>query len=134
MTREMLKGDPEVALAGGGSISANVAQPEGPTTQSFAKKTGGSGGDGAGAASARSGSAAKITTKEATKMAEKLGFKKTNYFSSGQRVFQKGRKFISIDVDNHSGGVWKMADSVKNLADQATRLGTYDQFLNRIGD
>mgnify|MGYP006891168576 CR=1 FL=1 len=31
MTREMLKGDPEVALAGGGSISANVAQPEGPT-------------------------------------------------------------------------------------------------------
>ena len=50
MTREMPKGDPEVALAGGGSTSANAVQPERSTTQLFAKKTGGSGGDGAGAA------------------------------------------------------------------------------------
>ena len=75
-----------------------------------------------------------ITTSQATKMAEQLGFKKTNYFSSGQRVFQKGNRFIAIDVDSHSGGVWKMADSVKNLAFKSTRMGTYDQFLNRIGD
>ncbi len=78
--------------------------------------------------------AKKFTTKEATEMAEKLGFKKTNYFSHGQPIFKKGSKYITIDMDQHNGGVWKMADSVENLSRKSTRLGTYDEFLNRIGD
>ncbi len=83
----------------------------------------------------RSGSAPKITTKQAAAMAEELGFRKTKYITSrGERVFQKGKQFISIDVDNHSGGVWKMARSVEKLERKTTRMGTYDKFLNRIGD
>jgi hypothetical protein len=74
------------------------------------------------------------TTKEATDAAEKLGFKKTNYKSSGQPVFKKGNRYISPDRDSHNGGVWKMADSVKNLGSRTTRMGTYDKCLNRIGD
>jgi hypothetical protein len=49
-------------------------------------------------------------------------------------VFQKGNKFITIDVDSHNGGIWKMANSVENLASKRTRLGTYDKNLNKIGD
>ena len=41
----MSKGDPEVALAGGGSTSANVAQLEGPTTQSRSTQNTRSGGN-----------------------------------------------------------------------------------------
>ena len=72
--------------------------------------------------------------KETAKIAEELGFRKTNYQSHGQTVFQKLNRFISRDMDVHNGGFWKMADSVKNLARKQTRLGTYDKFLNRIGD
>lgn len=34
---------------------------------------------------------------------------------------------------SHIGGVWKMAKSVKDLASDKTRLGTYDALLNRVG-
>ena len=61
-------------------------------------------------------------------------FKKTNYYSNGQPVFQKGNKYISPDVDSHNGGFWKMADSVKNLSSKNKRMGTYDRFLSRVGD
>lgn len=76
----------------------------------------------------------KVTAKEATKIAEKMGFRKTNYFSDGQPVFQKGNKFITIDATSHNGGFWKMANSVKELKLKNTRMGTYDKQLNRIGD
>ncbi|MGF7089301.1 hypothetical protein JOD24_003184 [Kroppenstedtia sanguinis] len=76
----------------------------------------------------------KITAKEASEAAKKLGFKKTNYKSHGQPVFKKGNKYITPDVDQHKGEGWKMADSVKNLKSKKTRMGTYDANLNRIGD
>lgn len=76
----------------------------------------------------------KITTKEAKKAADELGFKKTNYFSQGQPVFKKGNRFISPDIDSHNGGFWKMANSVKDLLSRTTRLGTYTRNLTRIGD
>ncbi|WP_230491899.1 toxin C-terminal domain-containing protein [Lysinibacillus sphaericus] len=48
---------------------------------------------------------------------------------------KKGKpKYISIDQDGHNGGVWKGADSIKNLGSKKTRSGTYDAELNRIGD
>lgn len=68
------------------------------------------------------------------KTVKSLGFKKTNYYSHGQAVFQKGKKFITRDIDSHNGGFWKMANSVANLVRKQTRLGTYDKFLTRIGD
>jgi hypothetical protein len=74
------------------------------------------------------------TTKEAIKAARDLGFEKTNYRSQGQPVFKKGNRYISPDIDSHNGGIWKMADSVKNLGSRTTRMGTYDAYLNRIGN
>lgn len=65
--------------------------------------------------------------------AERLGFnrriasQKAPFNSHGQDVFTDGRRFITRDVDSHSGGVWKMFDSA------GRRLGTYDANLNRIG-
>ncbi|UBD67104.1 toxin C-terminal domain-containing protein [Bacteroides salyersiae] len=41
---------------------------------------------------------------------------------------------MSPDKDGHNGGIWKKADSVKDLNDRVTRNGTYDKNLNRIGD
>jgi hypothetical protein len=76
----------------------------------------------------------KITSKEASEIAQQLGFEKTNYYSRGQRIFKKGNRFITLDVDQHSDGFWKMANSIENLKDKVTRMGTYDKFLNRIGD
>jgi hypothetical protein len=78
--------------------------------------------------------AIRLTAKEAKTQAENLGYKKTNYISNGQPVFKKGNKYITPDVDKHNGGVWKMADSVKNLGSRKTRSGTYDKNLRRIGD
>jgi hypothetical protein len=74
------------------------------------------------------------TTKEATAAAEALGFKRINETVQGQAVFRRGNDFIARDVDGHNGGAWKMADSVKNLSSKATRAGTFDSQLNRIGD
>ncbi|WP_408648059.1 toxin C-terminal domain-containing protein, partial [Terrisporobacter muris] len=38
------------------------------------------------------------------------------------------------DVDSHNGGVWKMASSIKDLANRKTRDGIYDINLNRVRD
>jgi hypothetical protein len=84
--------------------------------------------------SSSNGSDSRLSGKEAAKAAKKLGFKKTNYRSHGQPVFQKGNRYITPDVDGHNGGSWKMANSVENLGRKDTRLGTYDADLNRIGD
>jgi filamentous hemagglutinin len=71
---------------------------------------------------------------EAAKAAEDLGFtkrippQKAPFNSHGQPVFQAGNKYITPDVDGHSGGVWKMFDR------NGTRLGTYDAKLVRIGN
>lgn len=76
----------------------------------------------------------RMTNREADAEAERLGFKKTNYKSHGQRVYKKGNRYITRDVDGHSGGSWKMADSVENLGRKSTRMGTYDADLNWIAD
>ena len=68
-------------------------------------------------------------------LAERLGYDRTNSRSHGQPVYSRGSNdFITPDVDGHIGGVWKRADSVANLGRKATRMGTYDENLKRIGD
>ena len=78
----------------------------------------------------------KPSKEQLKKVAERFGFKKTNFKSHGQPVYynSKTRRYITPDVDSHNGGVWKMADSVEHLASKATRLGTYNIDLIRIGD
>lgn len=71
---------------------------------------------------------------EATEAAKNLGFRKTNFRSHGQPVYTDGRRYITPDVDGHNGGVWKMADSVRNLGRKNTRTGTFDGKLKKVGD
>ncbi len=71
--------------------------------------------------------------------AKELGYTKVNERSHGQPVYTNKKapsrvKYITPDVDQHNGGVWKAADNVKNLGSRRTRSGTYDADLNRIGD
>ena len=70
------------------------------------------------------------TTPEATEADKKLGFEKTNQTIKGEAIYKdnKGR-YITVDVGNgrnkggaHNGGVWKMADSIKNLGKQEWEL------------
>lgn len=37
------------------------------------------------------------------------------------------------DIDSHSGGIFKMANSVSGLGRKSTRLGTYGEQLSWIG-
>lgn len=81
------------------------------------------------------------TTAAATAKATQLGYSKINERSNGQPVYQatksavvKGLPYITPDVDSHNGGAWKAASSVARLGSKTTRLGTYDENLNRIGD
>ncbi|MCU1526947.1 MAG: hypothetical protein JWP75_710, partial [Frondihabitans sp.] len=82
---------------------------------------------------ASDGSGPGMNSAEARSAAKDLGYKPTKQLVKGQQVFQRGGKFISQDVDSHSGGVWKMANSPEALASKAGRLGTYDGDLNWIG-
>jgi Novel toxin 21/Pretoxin HINT domain len=74
-----------------------------------------------------------LTNSQANDMANRVGYRSTNYISRGQRVFTNGKTFITQDVDSHSGGLWKMAQTVADLGSKATRMGTYDYDLNYIG-
>jgi RHS repeat-associated protein len=67
-------------------------------------------------------------------LAKQLGYRKISSRSHGQPIYQRGNRFITPDVDSHSGGVWKMANSPDNLRSKQTRMGTYDAKLKRIGD
>ena len=83
-----------------------------------------------------SSSGSSFNNASATKAAKELGYRPTNYRSRGQKVFYnpKTKLYITPDVDGHNGGVWKMAKTVEDLSSKSTRMGTYDEFLNRIGD
>jgi hypothetical protein len=74
------------------------------------------------------------TTKEATAAANELGFSKVAGTVNGQAIYSNGKTFISRDIDGHNGGVWKMAKTIRDLGQRSTRMGTYDKFLNWIGD
>ena len=54
-----------------------------------------------------------------------LGYRPTNYRSHGQPVYYNPETgtYITPDVDSHSGGVWKAADSVENLGSKKNALG-----------
>jgi hypothetical protein len=75
----------------------------------------------------------RMTASEADEAARRLGYRRTQYRSHGQPVYTNGRQFITPDVDSHSGGVWEMARSVRDMGSKRTRMGTYDANLNWVG-
>lgn len=77
------------------------------------------------------GSGGRLTNSQAAQMAERVGYRPTNYISRGEKVFTNGKTFITQDTTSHTGGLWKMANSVQELRAGA-RLGTYDYDLNWI--
>jgi filamentous hemagglutinin len=66
--------------------------------------------------------------------ASKLGFQKIKQKIKGEAIYKKGNYYITRDNTGHNGGAWKMAKSIKNLASDKTRLGTFNKDLTtKIG-
>lgn len=81
--------------------------------------------------------AKRFTDSEDRAAARDLGYAEAKVGRShGCLIFKHAKKnlYISQDVDGHNGGRWKMASSPERLASKDTRMGTYDDKLNRIGD
>jgi hypothetical protein len=68
----------------------------------------------------------RIATEAARKGFDKVA-KDAPFNTHGQKAFTDGKNFLTRDADSHSGGVWKMFDRF------GRRMGTYDQYLERIG-
>lgn len=78
--------------------------------------------------------AQRLTNSQATDLANWLGFHSIGRTTQhGELIFRKGKRYISADRTGHGGGVWKMAKSPDALDSASKRLGTYDEYLNRIG-
>lgn len=75
--------------------------------------------------------------KEADLKAKELGYEpdKGAGLSHGQKIYKHPKKnsYITRDIDSHSGGAWKEANSPKDLGSKNSRNGTYDKDLNKIG-
>ena len=77
----------------------------------------------------------RLTTKQATQLAEYLGATPTNFTSAlDEKIFKYGKYYITQDRTSHKGGVWKMAKSVKDLQSTSSvnRMGTYSWDLQPI--
>lgn len=71
----------------------------------------------------------RITTPQARDLADRLGFRQVrrDWNTHGQAVFEKDGRYITPDVDSHSGGTWKELNS------RGQRIATLDHELNVIG-
>ena len=74
---------------------------------------------------------------EAARVADELGYKPTSSLSHGQKVYVNNKapsdlKYISRDIDCHSGGAWKAASTIQGLGSKATRSGTYTRYLEYL--
>ncbi|WP_339529544.1 MULTISPECIES: toxin C-terminal domain-containing protein [unclassified Pseudomonas] len=71
-------------------------------------------------------------------IAKKLDYIKINERSHGQAVYYNSKapselRYITRDIDQHNGGFWKAANSVKNLGNKTIRSGTYNEYLTKVG-
>lgn len=75
------------------------------------------------------GGSTRFTTSQARDLANRLGFRqvKRDWNTHGQAVFEKDGRYITPDVDSHSGGTWKELNS------RGQRIATLDHNLNVIG-
>jgi len=81
------------------------------------------------------------TNSQSKSLVNELGYSKVNNVTShGQSLYYNpkatsGMQYITADIDSHSGGIWKAASSIENLASKSTRTGTFNWDLTtRIGD
>jgi RHS repeat-associated protein len=82
----------------------------------------------AGAKGVAKKAAIKLTNKQIVKLATKNGMKEVKEFGlkNGQKVFKKGNKYYSYDIDSHNGGVWKVFEKAGN---ELKRIGTANENL-----
>ena len=75
------------------------------------------------------------TDTEATAVANAMGYSRVRgERSHGASIYTNGEQFISRDRDFHNGGVWKVANSLRDLQ-SGNREGTYNRDLSvRIDD
>jgi hypothetical protein len=93
-------------------------------------KSGGKLYKGAGKAAGRVTRRRFATAGEARKAAEAKGWDRiTGGVSKNQDVFTDGRYYYTRDIDQHSGGAWKMFSDKKC----ENRIATLDRDLNVIG-
>jgi RHS repeat-associated protein len=80
------------------------------------------------------GGTPKITAPMQKALAEERGWTLVKgALSHNQPIFQVAKnKYASWDTQGHKGGIWKLANSAKDLQ-QGRRIGTYDDDLNWIG-
>ena len=81
------------------------------------------------------------TRKRIEQVAKELGYTKVkNVSSHGQAIYYnprapKGLRYISADIDSHSGGIWKAGASIKDLIHKESRTGTFNWNLTiKIGE
>lgn len=81
------------------------------------------------------------TNSQSNKVAKELGYTKVkNVSSHGQAIYYnprapKGLRYISADIDSHSGGIWKAGASIKDLIHKESRTGTFNWNLTiKIGE
>jgi hypothetical protein len=79
------------------------------------------------------GKTAALSTSQAADLARYLGYTRTNVIVKGERVFSRGGSFIVQDTTSHSGGIWKLANSVNALKTKSSRVGATDALLNILG-
>ena len=74
---------------------------------------------------------ARLTNKEVTKEAEKMGMKPTKYRIHGKVVYKKGNNYYSYDNTSHKGGMWKVFKMKNN---KLYRICTVNRTLEKVGD
>jgi hypothetical protein len=81
----------------------------------------------------KQGRTQRLTSAQATDLAEYNGFRDTGRTLKGQKIFTDGKRFIVQDIDSHNGGTWKIANKIKDLGSKTTRTATTDALLTPIG-
>jgi len=80
------------------------------------------------------GATERLTNAQAADLAKYNGYRSTNQFIQGERVFTNGKTYIVQDNTSHVGGTWKIAKSPGALASKTARTATSDALLTPIGD
>ena len=137
----------EVAGSESGAATPRFALPFGEDVARAAKKLGrGLKAKATGKGAARSSGPRFKKDEEAWESLKKLmkdnddiNYRKINERSYGCAVYERvGHgpypRYITRDRKGHRGGAWKGAQTIKDILGKATRAGTYDEQLRRIGE
>ena len=86
-------------------------------------------------------SRSRMTEEDAEKLIVEKGYIKLKIRLHGRSVYYNPKQptniqYITYDADGHNGGVWKAGNKkwAENGGRSASRSGTYDENLKKIGD